>query len=288
MRWFYPSWNGDLRIERVGDKETTFTMIDPTPSELVLLGKLAGIFVERKWWGSKGDLLWDPTKHSGTLTVSLAASIADVAPLLVKTIKPGRQTLNVLRLKDGVVEACESEPVALGELAKKADEQGVAAASVKRPTPCCPQCAEGAIEPATEVLLSFLTPEQHADWARDRTLVVEGGYTNHRYQLAHRKSATAKQFGKICYDLDDGAVLHFHDVSVPPEEEVLAAMLILQYREDWLRHEATCLDLTRFTDVFNNPFGGAGDGVEDSLFTQQIGQNLMGAAVAMREHLDGR
>ena len=40
-------------------------------------------------------------------------------------------------------------------------------------------------------------------------------------------------------------MLHFHDNSVPPEEEVLAAKLILEHREPWLRNEATCLLQTK-------------------------------------------
>ena len=46
---------------------------------------------------------------------------------------------------------------------------------------------------------------------------------------------------KICYDIDDRCVLHFHDWTVPPEEEVLATKLILEHREAWLRNEATVL-----------------------------------------------
>ena len=118
------------------------------------------------------------------------------------------------------------------------------AATVKRPTPSCPQCYVDATEPATEVLLSFLDEEQHHQWSKDRSMIVTGGLTGHRYLIAHRHSEKAARAGKICYDIDDGGVLHFHDHSVPPEEEILATKLILEHREPWLRNEATCLGMT--------------------------------------------
>jgi hypothetical protein len=153
-----------------------------------------------------------------------------------------------------------------------------------RPTPCCPDCFVEACEPATEVLLSFLTAEQHETWARDRFLVCRGGLTGHRYLLAHRASRLAAKNKRIAWDADDRLVLHFHDWSVPPEEEVLAAMLILQHREHWLRNEATCLvgngwnvptvlrgKLVGFDRVFKNPFGDITDGVTDASMTKLVG-----------------
>ena len=56
---------------------------------------------------------------------------------------------------------------------------------------------------------------------------------------------------------------------MPPEEEVLAAKLILEHREPWLRNEATCLQQTKdgkWHDLgflrYKNPFGDASDGRE--------------------------
>jgi hypothetical protein len=74
-------------------------------------------------------------------------------------------------------------------------------------------------------------------------------------------------------------VVHFHDWRVPPEEEILAAKLILEHREPWLRNEATMLgggkghgpDL-----VFKNPFGNGWDGVPDSNATSNFGNFLRG------------
>ncbi len=79
--------------------------------------------------------------------------------------------------------------------------------------------------------------------------------------------------GRICYDLDARAVVHFHDMSVPPEEEVLAAKLVLEHREPWLRNEATLFGSG--TMKFKNPFGGAGDGTWDSALTSRLGSAVL-------------
>jgi len=146
-------------------------------------------------------------------------------------------------------------------------------------TPSCPQCQPGAIAPASEVLLSFLSESQHDDWARSRFIVAQGGLSGHNYLIAHRHTRLAQHVGRICYDLDARCVVHFHDWRVPPEEEVLAAKLILESRfEPWLRNEATMLGCwDNSTLVFKNPFGDGLDGVIDAQLTQQIGRETLKA-----------
>lgn len=92
---------------------------------------------------------------------------------------------------------------------------------------------------------------------------------------------------------------------VPPEEEVLAAALILEHAEPWLRNEATALGTVsnlpsivdelwdRSGDVpsmqavdealrrrqrlkYKNPFGGFFDGMDDAAFTRAIGALVRG------------
>jgi hypothetical protein len=104
---------------------------------------------------------------------------------------------------------------------------------------------------------------------------VTGGLTGHRYILAHRQSEIAAYNTKMCFDLDDGQILHFHDNSVPPEEEVLAAKLILEHREPWLRNEATTFGARV---KFKNPFGDLGDGTESTMLVSEIGRVLRGDA----------
>jgi uncharacterized protein (DUF3820 family) len=122
-------------------------------------------------------------------------------------------------------------------------------------------------------------------------MIVVGGFTGNRYLLAHRHSDVGRYMGRICADVDDGYVLHFHDHGVPPEEEVLAAKLILEHRENWLRHEATMLTAIPYplannlrgtsqlggTQMFKNPFGGYGDGLDATAFTRGFGHAFLKA-----------
>jgi hypothetical protein len=198
-----------------------------------------------------------------------------VAPVLVGLAKPKDRTITALKFSGGEMKIAETAD--LKELAKEAMKpEAKAAASVSRPTPCCPQCEPGSIGPATEVLLSFLDDKEHDNWAKHRALLVHGGMSGNRYIVAHRHSRLARKFGRICYDLDARVVVHFFDWSVPPEEEVLATKLILEHREPWLRNEATLFGRSE-AGYFKNPFGGVMDGTETSSFTSGFGGALLGA-----------
>lgn len=248
MRWYMPSWNGDIRAERAPEDKTRITIIKPTPNELMTLGRLEHQMREKGWY-DEDPALWVPVgdgrrKEAKRQEVIVNAPLNEVAPLLVENYKPGKQTLTAIVYRDGEVETVDGTQgsEALAKAADKAvEKKAMKAASVKRATPCCPQCEPGSIEPASEVLLEFLDEREHQTWARDRHIVVRGGRTGHRYLLAHRHSPTAVKVGRICFDLDDRTVLHFHDNSVPPEEEILGAKLVLEHREHWLRNEATAI-----------------------------------------------
>jgi hypothetical protein len=194
--------------------------------------------------------------------------------MIVAALKPGPAVITAVKLSNGKIEVVEhSDPdrkVTEKALEKVAEKPAEAAVTVKRPTPSCPDCYVAANEPATQVLLSFLDASQHATWRKDRYIVTRGGLSKHQYIIAHRQSEIAAKNGRICFDVFDKDVLHFHDQTVPPEEEVLAAKLILEHREHWLRNEATCLGV-RFTRVFKNPWGDHLDGVWDSGITKMIG-----------------
>lgn len=270
MRWFFPSWNGDFRAE-VNEKDpnkTDLTIIEPTSREQEVLKKLGVQFKKKGWFDT--DQLYKGGKRE---TVLLEVPLKTVGPLLVKSFKSGKATLSAVIMKDGKVETTEGSDVKK-EFAEKVEE-GKAAATVKRPTPCCPQCHPGAIAPASEVLLTFLDEQQHEDWAKNRSIVVRGGLSDHEYLLAHRHSRTAQQIGRICFDLDDRAVVHFHDNTVPPEEEVLAAKLILEHAEPWLRNEATLWDSYNAELVYKNPFGDGNDGVADAALAMSVGMNAL-------------
>ncbi|MFI5296561.1 MAG: hypothetical protein ACHREM_00565 [Polyangiales bacterium] len=239
---------------------------------------------------------------------SIDASVERVGAVLAEIARPGPAVLTAVHYCDGRIVTTSNGPAGLeqvaDEMAKarvereraetaaakakpadkpKADAAVVAAkekepkavVTVRRPTPSCPLCQPGAITPASEVLLAFLNEEEHETWAKERAIIVIGGETGHRYMLAHRNSDLAIGNTKICRDLDTNSVIHFHDWRVPPEEEVLAAKLILEHREPWLRNEATLFDLPSNRGEmmrFKNPFGNMMDGVADAQFTDGIGR----------------
>lgn len=275
MKWYVPSWNGDVRVEADPNDPTRsiLQIVQPTELELQALELVGKTFSEKGW--TKNAVLWSPDQpyRQGRHSVALAAPLSEVAPLLVKALAPGEQVLSAVLLKDGRVETVSGADADVAALAKKTEEEGKAAASVKRPTPSCPSCVPGSVGPAREVLLDFLSPQEHETWARDRYIVVRGGLTGHHYLLAHRHTALARHIGRICWELDDLAVIHFHLTTVPPEEEVLSAKLILEHREPWLRNEATHFAWN--AELFKNPFGDSSDGIWDAQFTAAFGKNFL-------------
>ena len=268
--WYVPTWNGDVRLEPSTEDpkgKCTLSVFHPTADERESLSTISKLLVERKWLPEAVA----PEVVDQRFTID--APIEEVGPVVAAALRPGPGVISALHLRAGRVEVVEHSGVAVAteaELKKLTKKRAKAAATVRRPTPSCPDCFVDAVEPATESLLAFLTPEQHATWASERFLVCRGGLTGHRYILAHRSSEIAAKNGKICFDADDRDVLHFHDQAVPPEEEVLSAMLVLQHREPWLRNEATCLGV-RFSRVFKNPFGDHLDGVFDASLTKVVG-----------------
>ena len=271
--WFLPSWRGDFRLIAGDDLATSkLLLMQPTPHERQLVESFMSAARKKKW---TTEVLADATID--TATIELAAPLEKTGPALVKIVKPADRTLTAVAFRDGRLEVAETGMLET-LVAKAANDADAKAVSVARPTPCCPRCEVGSIAPAREVLLSFLSDQEHADWAESRAIMVRGGLSGHRYLLAHRHSPTAARLGKICYDLEDHCVLHFHDQSVPPEEEVLAAKLILEHREPWLRNEATVLQQDEkggWHDLgllrYKNPFGDASDGRADAAFVASLG-----------------
>jgi len=273
--WYVPSWNGDFRLVP-GDEEGTSKLLvmAPTPHEMKLLAAFMATARKKKWTKEKLDDAID------TQTIVLGAPLTKVGPALIKITKPADRTLTAVAFKDGKLEVAETSAIETVVTKAEADSESKAV-SVARPTPCCPACVPGSVEPASDVLLSFLSDQEHADWSKHRAIMVTGGRSGHRYLLAHRHSRTAVLNRKICYDVDDHCVLHFHDWTVPPEEEVLAAKLILEHREAWLRNEATVLQQDSKGEWFDlgimrykNPFGDASDGRADAALTAALGSVL--------------
>jgi len=279
MKWYIPSWNGDLRLEPSPEdsKVTVLSIVKPTVAEFKAVNEMGKAFEEKGWLKEPWEEVVSK-RFFGSKTFNINASLEEVGVVATPIMRPGKQVLTAIRFIDGKVETVNGqEPEALKALAEKSKDTGTAAATVKRPTPSCPRCIPGSIEPATETLLAFLNEEEHERWASERCIVVQGGISGNRYLLSHRNSEFAQRAGRMCFDLDDRFVVHFHDWSVPPEEEVLAAKLILEHREDWLRNEATCLNASgRAKMVFKNPFGDYWDGVPDAQLSTGVGMLLKG------------
>lgn len=282
--WYVPSWSGDFRLTPGDDEGTSKLLImAPTPHEVKLLNGFLSKAHKKKW---TSELLTEDDTND-TRTIILKAPLAKTGPLLVKATKPADRTLTAVSFADGKLEVAETGAIET-LVAKAATDKEAKAVSVSRPTPCCPKCEVGAIAPARDVLLSFLNEQEHADWAEHRAIIVRGGRSGHRYLLAHRHTPTAARLGKICYDLEERFVLHFHASDVPPEEEILAAKLILEHREPWLRNEATVIQQTkdgRWHDLgfmrYKNPFGDVTDGRIDAAITATFGiaaETIMRAA----------
>lgn len=284
MKVYLPSWNGDIRLTADhGAEDSLLILTEPTPNERIMVGTFLRFAQKKGWW--EGDVPAEGKPYSGKeLELKIRAPIAKTSGVLIQIGRPKDRTLTAIKFSSGKMETIEGSTLqareaiedALARAKKEEDEKKekeAKAASVKRPTPSCPQCLPGAIGPASEVLLSFLSESQHEQWARERAILVEGHLSGHRYLVAHRNSEIAQKVGRICYDVDDEKVVHFHDWSVPPEEEVLAAKLIMEHAEPWLRNEATVLG--GGTDVYKNPFGNGGDGVESAIFAQKIGSDLL-------------
>lgn len=271
MKWFIPSWNGDIRVEPKGEG-SLLRVFSPTPREKEALTSLGKQCVEQGWV-KKWKVRWGKDT-----SVDINAPFEKIGGIITELLRPGPAVTTAIAFKDGHVETHTGPKVEEKVAAAAESGEAKAAATVKRPTPCCPRCIPGAVQPASEVLLSFLSPEEHAFWAEHRALIVYGGLSGHQYLLSHRHAHWARRVGRICFDLTSRVVVHFHDWTVPPEEEVLAAKLILEHHEPWLRNEATLhhLSFGRHAkhSIFKNPFGGFDDGVFDAGMISNIGQML--------------
>jgi hypothetical protein len=287
---------GDFRLRRraptaKGTKRSALEIVDPSLGEReVLLEFLRE--AHAKGWTQTKDLHLRPTRDVDEhQIVKLTVGVDVAGARLVELLKPGEQTLTAVKYDNGELKvttsatsealvAAVADPAPVSERPTRPEPEPKPkpdkAVSVKRPTPCCPNCQPGSVERASQVLVDFLSPKQHEQWAAHRYIDVIGHLSGHRYRLAHRHSELAHQWGKICADFTDGAILHFHDWSVPPEEEVLAAKLCIEHCEPWLRNEATCFLRAGFTDVFPNPFGDITDGIADAALTRQVGAFFLG------------
>ena len=231
--WYIPSFAGDFRFEAKGKAQTTLTVEKPSLAEQEALKRFFKAAL-KKHWVSKANI-----EGAITLDAPLAEAGAEMASIL-NFKRAG--VLTALKFENGKVEATEiidadGLPRWMRKLEEKAKKTAEVAATVARPTLSCPECSgkpEGDRK-ACDVLWALLDIDQRKEWLKGRRFTAFGNLTGHAYDIAPRDTETAGKRGRICFDLDDRVILHNYNLAVPPEEEALAAKLILEHRENWLR-----------------------------------------------------
>ncbi|MFH1609418.1 MAG: hypothetical protein ABID40_02155 [Candidatus Bipolaricaulota bacterium] len=255
MKWYIPSWNGDFRLEgKPGDPKTTLlTVTDPTAAETVALEAFGAVADERKW-------LPDGCDRKGLLAakdLALSAPLAEASAVLLDALEyPKRNgVVTAVRSAGDRIEVCETTSTEYPKWIARRVGKGTAAVTVKKPTLSCPECS-GRTEKerkACDVLWAFLDRNQRKEWRAHRSVTVFGGRTGHCYVVSCRDTGAAGRAGRITADVDDGVILHHYDWTVPPEEEVLAAKILLEHREEWLRVEGEVDPRSRARNVFPGP-----------------------------------
>ncbi len=263
MNWYIPSWNGDFRFvpHEEFDDRCALVVTDPTSAECENLREFGKIAVKAGW-----------TEHEdldARERTALKTPLHDAAAAMGKILgldRPG--VITALVSEAGRIVVTEAVPPAtVVTKIKEAAGKIKAAVTAKRPTLSCPECA-GRPEKARracDVLWEFLDQEQRQEWLRGRFVTVFGGRTGHCYRVSARDTQVAKHVGRCILDLDDWVTLHCYDWSVPAEEELLAMVLILRFREDWLRVVGEVDPLDRARHVFVNPLPMLDSFIEPSL-----------------------
>lgn len=242
LKWFMPTFHGDLLLEKKGPKLTSLRAYDLTPTEEKAMQKLRSRSVSPKLlrpWAKEADFL--PLTNaayrtSDGVTIMLEAKIQDVQSVLAKALKPERALLTAVRFSDGKIEETktvttpEGEVVQLPEPPKEA-AQPVVAATVARPVNGCPMPAFNEADVrANRVLESFLSAEQIEDYRRTGAFITVGADSGHRYMICNRERPTfMKRYlgGRQMWDMEDQRAICIHDWAVPPPEEMLALHLML-------------------------------------------------------------
>lgn len=230
MRWYIPTFHGDIALERHGD--ITLVKVEKlVPSEIVALDKLRAHALKKGWvreqegvgYRESATAFPNPSAEL-TATIFLAADIGEVAKMLSGDLKPDRKGLSVVRYADGKMEEITDAVYA------KAIEKGRSAATVATPVKGCPlpEFEQQEVR-ARRVLAEFLTAEQLADFKRDQAFVSVGADTGHRYMLVSRHVSRERyESYRSLFDVEEQEAFCIHDWTVPAAEELLSLHLHLQ------------------------------------------------------------
>ena len=266
-----PSATGDYELRDAGGDRCLLIVENPTAAERTILNRFLETARKKKWADPA-----DAYNLTGRTEMYLSGPIAKVAPVLAGKTKgdltavrsvDGQVTTVLRGVDDGTAgtEADTAESKALK------DPNADVAATVKRPTLCCPQPVLGPMVRSEGVLHAFSTERQRRTWRDHGYVEVLGGLSGHAYRIHHREHADAVRHGYITYDLDDAQVLHGHDWTVPPAEEVLSFALWLASPFEWyVRNEASGFGPWRRAMGLPEPPGGLMFGTFDSAFLRNF------------------
>lgn len=277
MRWFFPTWSGDFRLEADGEK-CKLTVVDPTPAELDRLGVFLKKARSKDWVAEHVGLAGSLKK----IVIPIDAPLSKAGKILLGKRSKGILTAVVSQAGEVSAEIEGDTTKALALVDKKDTE---AAVSTRRPTLCCPEPYPGPDARATEVLNTFCTPEQRAEYETEGLLHCYGNLSGRLYEIAHRHHPRAIERGKIVLDVESGDVMHAYDWAVPPAEEVLAMKLTLEHAEHWIRNRSG--NLTSVGPWYVNPFMMPGregsDGLADAAFMRSLGYLFRAAGLIAKE-----
>ena len=108
MRWYFPSWNGDIRIRATDDgRQTVMTIIEPTAHELEVLAGCQNVFRAKGFMHGSAKL-WKESGDAQRQEVTLDAPLLEIGLLLVGRLKPGVATLTAVTYESGIAKAMGS------------------------------------------------------------------------------------------------------------------------------------------------------------------------------------
>jgi len=270
MRWSFVSWCGDFRLEADGPDKCTLTVEHPTPSEVERLGAFLKKARSKDWVEQHVGFIPD-----GKIVIPVAAPLVKAGRILLGERPKG--ILTAVVSKNGDVKAItDGDPDKAA--AAVADKDAKAAASVRRPTLCCPCPQPGPDVLATEVLHAFCTPRQRLEYDSQGLLHCYGNLSGRLYEIAHRHHPLAVERTKIIWDVEGQHILHAYDWSVPPAEEVLVMKLVLEHAEDWIRNPSGNLSCVH--PQYPNPFMGESEQMMDGIPDRRFMETLLGMLLA--------
>lgn len=218
--WFLPARCGDFRLTAT-DGGCLLSVEDPTTEDRARLAPFLRALVER------GLLPELPALLPGMrLSLPLAAPLRELGPLLAAE-SGAADAWTAVACVGGIVRVLDAQK------APSVPDDAEAAATVTPPRKGCP-APTPARRRASEVLATFCTPRQRAQFEAEGRLRACGSSSGRAYWVHHRDEAARRGLSRCVTEVATGAPVCAWDERVPPEEEVLALKLAIEHRERWL------------------------------------------------------